>query len=110
VEVRVGEAKDAVAAGARQPGGEGGRLGLAVRPLTPEEKKQANVSGGLLVEEANGPAARAGIQPGDVVLAMNGTAVTSVGQLRELVGKAGHHVALLVERGEARIFVPVEIG
>jgi serine protease Do len=110
VDVRVGEAKDTVVAGAHNGSGEGGRLGLAVRPLTPDEKKQANVSGGLVVEDAEGPAARAGIQPGDVVLALNGTQVTSVEQLRQLVGNAGHHVALLVERGDTRIFVPIDVG
>jgi serine protease Do len=110
VEVRVGEAKDTVVAGAREGGADHGRLGLAVRPLTPDEKKQASLGGGLLVEDAEGPAARAGIQPGDVVLALNGTQVTSAEQLRALVAKSGHHVALLVERGETRIFVPVDLG
>ncbi|MDB6086440.1 MAG: peptidase, partial [Gammaproteobacteria bacterium] len=45
-----------------------GKLGLALRPLNPDERRQAGVSGGLLVEDARGPAAEAGIQPGDVVL------------------------------------------
>jgi len=109
VDVRLGEAKDTTVAEAH---GEhsGGRLGLAVRPLTPEERQQAGVPGGLLVEEVTGPAARAGIQAGDVVLALNGQPVSNVDQLRELAGKAGKHAALLVERGEAKIFVPVEIG
>ncbi len=87
-----------------------GRLGITVRPLTPEERQQADVKGGLLVEGATGPAAQAGIQPGDVVLSLDGTPVTGVEQLRSLVGKADKHVALLVQRGQARIFVPVAIG
>src|SRR6266853_1089120 len=36
---------------------ESGKLGLAVRPLTPEEQKNGNVKGGLLVERVTGPAA-----------------------------------------------------
>jgi serine protease Do len=64
----------------------------------------------VVVEEAEGPAARAGIQAGDVVLAVNGTRVTSVEELRGLAAKAGKHAALLVERGEARIFIPVDLG
>jgi serine protease Do len=39
-----------------------GKLGVAVRPLTPEEKSRVGHDG-LVVENATGPAARAGIQP-----------------------------------------------
>ncbi len=109
LEVQVGEAKDATAAATPEHDSRG-RLGLAVRPLTPEEQRQVGVTGGALVEDVQGPAARAGIQPGDVVLALNGTPVTSVEQLRGLAAKADKHVALLVERGEARIFVPIDLG
>ena len=87
-----------------------GRLGLAVRPLTPEERKQSNLNGGLLVEDASGPAARAGIQAGDVVLSLNGEPVTGVEQLRALTGKASKHVALLIQRDNAKIFVPIDLG
>ncbi len=87
-----------------------GRLGLAVRPLTPEEKQSLEVPSGLLVEESSGPAASAGIQPGDVIVAVNGTPVKSVEQLRSLAAKAGKNVALLVRRNDATIFVPVELG
>ncbi|HTN54022.1 MAG TPA: DegQ family serine endoprotease [Anaeromyxobacter sp.] len=110
IEVRVGEAGGGAQASAEEPGGGRGRLGLAVRSLTPEERQQAGVSGGVVVEGVQGPAARAGIQPGDVVLSLNGTPVNGVEQLRELVKRSGAHVALLVERGESRIFVPVDLG
>jgi len=86
------------------------RLGLALRPLTPEERAQAQVSGGLIVEHVTGPAAKAGIEPGDIVLALNGESVTSVAQLRELVSKDGQHLALLVQHQDARIFVPIDLG
>ena len=65
---------------------------------------------GLLVKEATGAAAAAGIKPGDVILAMNGTPVKSAEQLRELVAKAGRHVALLIQREGSQIFVPVDLG
>ncbi len=87
-----------------------GRLGLAVRPLTPEERLGAGVSAGLLVENAAGPAARAGIENGDVILAANGESINSVGQLRALVAHAGKHIALLIQRGEQQIFVPLNLG
>jgi serine protease Do len=90
--------------------GDKARLGLAVRPLTSDERSQANVSGGLVVESVSGPAQRAGIEPGDIVLALNGEPVSSVAQLREDVSKAGHHVALLIQHNDARLFVPVDLG
>jgi serine protease Do len=110
IEVSVGTLKDAKVAAKVSGQAEKGRLGLAVRPLAPEEQKQAGVEGGLVVEEVAGPAARAGIQAGDVILSLNGTPVKDAEQLRELVSKSGKHVALLVQRDEARIFVPVELG
>ncbi len=87
-----------------------GKLGLAVRPLTPEEKKELDGVQGLVVENAAGAAARAGLRPGDVVTAVNGKPVKSVRDLRAAVEKAKGSVALLIRRGEASIFVPIEIG
>ncbi len=110
IDVTVGETKSEATASATQGGGDRSRLGLSVRPLTPEEQRQADVQGGVLVENASGPAARAGLQPGDVVLAVNGRPVRNVEQLRDLVKDAKDEVALLVQRGDARIFVPIELG
>jgi serine protease Do len=87
----------------------GGRVGLAVRPLTPEERKEANVADGLLVEDVGGPAARAGMQPGDIVLMAAGKPVRTVADLRAATAANGN-VALLVQRGEARVFVPLKLG
>ena len=86
------------------------RLGLALRPLSPEERQQAGVSGGLVVEDAQGRAAEAGIQQGDVVLSVDGTPVQSVSQLRKMVQEHDKQIALLIQRGDARLFVPVTLG
>ncbi len=86
------------------------RLGLALRPLNPLERQQAGVAGGLVVEDAQGRAADAGIQPGDVVLSVDGTPVESVAQLRKIVAQHDKQVALLIQRGENRLFVPVTLG
>src|SRR5437879_6329375 len=77
ITVKRGSLADQRAAGNAGPHQEGGRLGLAVRPLTAEEQRGANTKGGLVVERASGPAAEAGIQPGDVVLAANGAPVSN---------------------------------
>jgi serine protease Do len=86
------------------------KLGLALRPLSPEERQQAGVPGGLLVEEAQGRAADAGIQPGDVVLSVDGTPVQTVAQLRKLVKDHDKQIALLIQRGDSRLFFPVTLG
>jgi serine protease Do len=86
------------------------KLGLALRPLNAEERRQAGVSGGLVVEDAQGRAAEAGIQPGDVVLSVDGTPIQSVAQLRKMVQEHDKQIALLIQRGDARLFVPVTLG
>ena len=59
------------------------QLGLAVRPLEPQEKEQAETQGNLVVEHVTGPAAAAGVQPGDIILGVNGKRVKTVEELQE---------------------------
>ena len=108
---RLGNANegDREAARAERTAGQG-RLGLALRPLQPDERAAAGVSGGLLVSEANGPAAIAGIQPGDVLLAVDGKPVASVEQVRQAVSGDRRAAALLIQRNGDRLFVPVPLG
>jgi serine protease Do len=110
VTVKLGALEDKRTASNAPAHAGGGKLGLAVRPLTSDEQRQANVRGGLLVERASGPAAEAGIQQGDVVLAANGAPVTSANDLTSAVEKSKGHIALLIQRGETRLFVPVRVG
>ncbi len=110
VDLVIGELKDTKTAAADTGDASHGKLGLAVRPLGEQERRQAGSDGGLVVEQAGGPAARAGIQAGDIILSLNGNRVNSVEELRNLVAKAGKRVALLVQRDEAKIFVPVDLG
>ena len=108
--VKLGSLEDQRTASTHEAQHEGGKLGLAVRPLTGDEQRQGNVTGGLLVEQATGPAAEAGIQAGDVVLSANGAPVASVQALKSAVESSKGHIALLIQRGEQRIFVPVRVG
>jgi len=87
----------------------GGKLGLAARPLTPDEKQQVGHDG-LVVEQASGPAALAGIQAGDVIVGVGTAKVKTLDELRRLVEKSGKTVALLVERDGRQIYVPIRVG
>jgi serine protease Do len=89
---------------------DGGKLGLAVRALQPDEQHQLHTRGRLVVEDATGPALAAGVQSGDVLLGVNGTAVSTVAELKREVARAGHSVALLIQREDAQIYVPVDVG
>jgi serine protease Do len=86
------------------------KLGLSLRPLAPEEKRQAETEGSLLVEDVDGPAAEAGVQPGDIILGVNGQRVNSIQDLKKAATKSGKVVALLIERENAQIFVPLRVG
>lgn len=75
-------------------------LGLRVTDLTAAQKKALGVRGGVQVAEASGPAARAGMRPGDVVLAIANTEVASVKDFEAALAKADQSkpVNVLVRR------------
>ncbi|MDT3679092.1 MAG: DegQ family serine endoprotease [Burkholderiaceae bacterium] len=113
IDATLGEAKPEQVASSESesPNANSGRLGLAVRPLDNDERKSARIDkGGLLVEDATGAARRAGIRPGDVILSVNGQSVDSVESLRDKVSGDNDKLALLVQRGNMRIFVPLNLG
>jgi serine protease Do len=87
-----------------------GKLGVAVRPLSADEAKRMQSEGGLLVERAEGAAAKAGMRAGDVILGVNGKPVKSIDELKSAIDAAGKNAAVLVQRGENRLFLPVQIG
>ena len=109
LDVIVGELPQAQPAGDNKLAADKGRLGVAVRALDPREEQEAETKG-LLVLESSGPAAHAGIRAGDVILSVNGKPVQSVDALHKLIDAAGKRVALLIQRNDARIFVPIELG
>ena len=86
-----------------------GKLGLSVRALSAQEAAELRLRGGVVVEAVDGAAGRAGLQRGDVILALNNQAVGSVAELRGMIERAGNRFALLVQRGNARIFLPLRL-
>jgi serine protease Do len=110
--VTVGELQPEKVALAAAEQSDTGKLGLAVQDLTPEQRRQLEVKGGVLVGGVDGPAARAGLRQGDVVIAVNGEQIDSAKQFKRLVEKApaDKPVALLIQRGDVRLYVPVTVG
>ena len=107
----LGEAPaEKIAKAESEPKTKSGKLGLSLRPLTDEERKQIEAESGLLVEESEGPAARAGVQAGDVILAFNNQPVKTVDQLRRLVDRSRGSVALLIQREGNKMYVPIRLG
>ncbi len=111
IEAKLGGATPAAEAVADAGGdAQGVKLGLSLRALQPNEKQQAKLDGGLVVEQVSGAAARAGIETGDVLLAINGKPVSSIEQIRGVLKSQPKSVALLVQRQGNQIFVPVPLG
>jgi serine protease Do len=93
--------------------GEGGRLGLAVQPVTPQMAKELGLDSttGLYVAqvEADSPAADAGIQAGDVIERVNRKPVTDVAGLKAAVKDSGGKPALvLVTRKGDSLYLTIE--
>jgi serine protease Do len=87
------------------------KLGLTLSDLTADQRKELKISAGVLVEEVKGAAARAGLQAGDVVLAINNSEVKSIEQFNQALGKleARKNLALLVRRGETTQYITIKV-
>ena len=85
-----------------------GVFGMSLSELTDAQRKELKVEGGVLVNDVQGAAARAGIRRGDVITAVNNQDVKSIEHFRELMGQAekGRIVALLVRRGGNSLYIP----
>jgi serine protease Do len=86
------------------------RLGLVVSELSPAQRRALGIDYGLVVEQAD--AGRTQLRAGDVIVAVGRQAFKSLEEFEKLISsqKQGDSVALLVRRGEATVYVPVEVG
>jgi serine protease Do len=111
VEVALGTAdEDAPVVAAAETPAKADRLGVVVAPLGAELMARAGVEQGVIVEEAAGAAARAGVRPGDIILAVNAQRIANPAELAATLAKAPAKVALLVKRPDGEIFIPVNLG
>ncbi|MBI3069362.1 MAG: DegQ family serine endoprotease [Betaproteobacteria bacterium] len=104
-------ARQARRGGKPQQGESTSRYGMALTDLSEAQRKELKVSGGVLVEDAQGAAMRAGIRRGDVILAVNNQDVRSVEQFVQAMGQfeKGRVVALLVRRAGNSLYIPYRI-
>jgi serine protease Do len=95
---------------------ERGHLGIAIQPVTPEIAGKLNLSEtrGVIVENvaADSAAARAGIRPGDILVAFNGQPVTDGNTLRNQVAatRPGTQIDLTVLRDGREQAIGVALG
>ena len=86
------------------------RLGLGLRELSGAERRLLGTESAVVVDAVGGKAASAGIRPGDMILSINNTPVTSLEKVRSELEKSSRHVALLVQRGTStRIFFSLSL-
>ncbi len=88
------------------------RLGITVSDLSKDQLEELQINGGLLVEEVKGSAARAaGLQHGDVLLAIGSIPIRSLGQFNEILKQVpkGKNVALLVRRDDTASYVAIKL-
>ncbi|MDO8890405.1 MAG: DegQ family serine endoprotease [Sulfurimicrobium sp.] len=88
------------------------KLGLTLNELTEDQKRELKLSRGLLVEDAEGAAARAGVGRGDVILSVNNQDVKSLEHFNELVNQygSGRVIALRILRGDRSLYIAIRIN
>jgi serine protease Do len=94
---------------ASSPVGPIGHLGLSLRPLLPDERREAGLATGLVIEGVDGASARAGLQVGDLLLAIDGRPVASVEQANAEVGRSAKAAAVLIQRGGNKLYVALRL-
>ena len=82
-------------------------VGLSVSEITEAQKKELNVKGGVKVDAAEGPAARAGLREGDVIVSIANGEVTGLKDFEATLAKIDKtkNITVLVRRGEMAQFV-----
>jgi serine protease Do len=86
---------------------EGGKFGLIVRELNERELKRLGLNAGLVVRSAQGEAAKAGIQAGDIIAGVGGQDVGSAAQLNKVLNevKPGQTIPLRIVRNGSSVFI-----
>lgn len=87
-------------------------LGLSVTDLNAEQRRELKQNGGVLVEDAQGPAARAGLRPGDIILAVANVQIGNAKDFEAVLAKLDKNraVSVLVRRGDWAQYAVIRPG
>jgi serine protease Do len=87
-----------------------GKLGLSLSNLTAEQKQELELNRGVMVDAAEGLAADAGLQKGDVILAVNNFEVKTAAEFSKLLARlpAKKPLALLISRSGRSQFITLK--
>jgi len=110
VELDLEKAAKAEAGGGVEPAKSTGvaSLGLSLSDLTPAQRRELKLpAGGVIVDDVDGPAARSGLRPGDVITAVGNVQISNVAQFTAIISKLekGRPVGVLAHRGEMAQYV-----
>jgi serine protease Do len=96
----------------KSPQASASSLGLTVSDLTEAQRRELKLKGGVRVDAAEGPAQRAGMREGDIVISVDNTEISGAKQFEALVAKLdkAKPVSLLVRRGDAATFIVLRPG
>lgn len=83
------------------------KIGLTMHELNPGERQMLRTDGYVVVDAADGIAAESGIQPKDIIIAINSQRISSIKQFRTVMAEVGMRAALLVQREGNMIFIPL---
>lgn len=87
------------------------QAGLVLGDLSSDQRKRLNITNGVGVRSAVGTALKAGLQSGDIILAVNNVPVENAAMLEaQLKQNAGNTVALLVMRGNVTLYLPLSLA
>ena len=86
------------------------RLGLLLSLPKSQGGRLEGKSAGLLIEGVNGAAEYAGVQAGDLLLAIDGKQVSTIAQAGIAAVQSGKSVALLLQRDGMKIYIPLRLG
>jgi serine protease Do len=81
-----------------------------VSELSPEEKQQLNIQGGLKVEQVEGLSKSAGLFAGDILLKLNQTTIKDIKVFERGLNAEQGPIVLLVLRNNQALFLPLKLN